>query len=125
MSKKIFEKLDQKKSRDIKVLANFVTIFCRENHRTEVKDIFRAVDDRLVVVLGNESRLLCENCCKLLNHGIAKLLLCPYDPKPMCKKCPTHCYAPGYRERVREVMKFSGLYLVKHGRLDLMVHYLF
>ena len=125
MSKKIFEKLDQKKSRDIKVLANFVAIFCRENHRAEAKDIFRAADDRLVAVLGNKNLLLCEDCRKLLNHGIVKLLLCPYDPKPMCKKCPAHCYAPGYREKVREVMKFSGLYLVKHGRLDLMVHYLF
>jgi hypothetical protein len=41
----------------------------------------------------------------------------------MCKKCPAHCYAPGYRERIREVMRFSGQYLVKHGRLDLIVHY--
>ena len=125
MSKKIFEKFDQKKSRDIKVLANFVAIFCRENHRTEAKEIFTAPDDRLVPVIGNKNLLLCEDCRKLLNHGIVKLLLCPYDPKPMCKKCPKHCYAPGYREKVKEVMKFSGLYLVKHGRLDLMVHYLF
>ena len=44
---------------------------------------------------------------------------------PMCKKCETHCYAPGYRERIREVMRFSGLYMVKHGRLDLMFHYFF
>ena len=74
--------------------------------------------------LARVDLLLCEDCRKLLNHGIAKLLLCPYDPKPMCKKCETHCYAPGYREKVREVMKFSGMYLIKHGRVDLMVHYM-
>ena len=45
--------------------------------------------------------------------------------KPMCKKCSTHCYAPSYQEKIREVMKFSGLYLIRHGRLDLLAHYLF
>ena len=69
--------------------------------------------------------MLCPDCQKLLTHGIAKLLQCTYDPKPMCKKCTTHCYAPGYRERIREVMKFSGLYLVTHGRFDMLMHYFF
>jgi hypothetical protein len=69
--------------------------------------------------------LLCRECTRLLQHGTAKLLLCPYDPKPMCKKCPTHCYAPFYRERVREVMKFSGMHMMKRGRLDMLFHYFF
>ncbi len=122
---KIFDRLDSKKNRDIRVLADFISIFCREKHRAEAKDIFLIKDDRLRQSLGDENLVLCQDCDKLLSHGIAKLLLCPYDPKPMCKKCETHCYAPGYRERVREVMKFSGLYLIKHGRLDLMAHYIF
>jgi len=122
---KIFERLDKKKDKDIRVLANFISIFCRENHQLETKNVFSIKDARLHNSLGNKDLVLCQDCRKLLSHGIAKLLLCPYDPKPMCKKCETHCYAPGYRERVREVMRFSGLYLVKHGRLDLMVHYFF
>jgi len=122
---KIFEGLDKKKDKDIRVLANFISIFCRENHQLETKNVFSIKDARLHNSLGNKDLVLCQDCRKLLSHGIAKLLLCPYDPKPTCKKCETHCYAPGYRERVREVMRFSGLYLVKHGRLDLMVHYFF
>ena len=121
----LFERLDGKKSKDIKVLGNFISIFCRENHVERTKGALLAKDARLHKALGNKKLILCENCRKLLGHGVAKLLLCPYDPKPMCKKCPTHCYAPGYREKVREVMRFSGLYLVKHGRLDLVLHYLF
>ena len=119
---KLFERLDSQKSKDIRVLADFISVFCREKHRDETKNTFPIKEARLHRRL-NHNLLLCQNCNKLLNHGIAKLLLCPYDPKPMCKKCQTHCYAPGYRERIREVMRFSGLYLVKHGRLDLMVHY--
>ena len=122
---KIFERLDNKKSKDIRVLGNFISIFCRENHPAEAKEAFLIKDARLHHILGDKELALCPDCQKLLNHGIAKLLLCPYSPKPMCKKCETHCYAPGYREKIQEVMRFSGLYLVKHGRLDLMIHYLF
>ena len=121
----VFERLDGKKARDIRVLSNFILVFCREKHRAETKAPFPIKDERLHPVLGNKALVLCPDCGKLLSHGIAKLLLCPYDPKPMCKKCETHCYAPGYRERVREVMRFSGWYLIKHGRLDLLAHYLF
>ena len=122
---KIFERLDDKKAKELKVLADFISIFCRENHQAEDKDNFPIKDDRLRQALGDKELVLCQDCTKLLKHGTAKLLLCPYDPKPMCKKCETHCYAPGYREKIRQVMKFSGWYLMKHGRLDLMVHYLF
>ena len=122
---KIFERLDDRKDKDIRVLADFISVFCQENHQAEARDTFPIEDARLRHTLGNKELVLCQDCSKLLSHGIAKLLLCPYNPKPMCKKCATHCYAPGYRKRIREVMKFSGLYLVKHGRLDLMVHYFF
>jgi len=120
----LFEKLDNKKIKDIKVLSQFIGIYCREHHRTEARNAFAVKDERLRSCLGQKDLVLCKDCSKLLNHGIAKLLLCPYNPKPACKKCKTHCYAPGYRERIREVMRFSGLYLVKRGRLDLFVHYL-
>ncbi len=122
---KLLDRLTSKKEKDIRVVADFVAIFCRENHRDVEKSLFISKDERLHLILNGGGTELCTDCTKLLNHGIAKLLQCPHDPKPMCKKCTTHCYAPGYRERMREVMKFSGLYLVKHGRLDLMFHYFF
>ncbi len=122
---RIFERLNDKKARDLRVLGDFISIFCRENHRAEAKGPFPIKDDRLRQSLGGKDLVLCQDCRKLLEHGIAKLLLCPYDPKPMCKKCETHCYAPGYREKMRQVMRFSGKYMIKHGRLDLIVHYLF
>lgn len=117
------DRLNAKKERDIRVLRDFVAIFCREKHPEPAKSVFTMKDERLRDLLGDGAPVLCPDCTKLLSHGIAKLLLCPHNPKPMCKKCETHCYAPGYRERIKEVMKFSGLYLVKHGRLDLMAHY--
>jgi hypothetical protein len=52
-----------------------------------------------------------------------RLIACPYDPKPKCKHCPTHCYKPAMRRRVREVMQFGGMHFVKRGRLDWLVKY--
>jgi hypothetical protein len=119
----LVDRLTKKKARDLKVLRDFVSIYCREKHHSEEKDPFAVKDERLRQALGDSPLHLCAECTRLLNHGTAKLLLCEQDPKPMCKKCKIHCYAPGYREKIRDVMKFSGLYLVKHGRLDLMLHY--
>ena len=120
----LFDRLTSKKEKDIRILTNFVDIYCGQKHRSKERLAFPITDNRLRQVLDNKEPVLCDNCTKLLNHGMAKLLLCTQDPKPMCKHCEVHCYAPGYREQIKEVMKFSGLYLVKHGRLDLLAHYI-
>ena len=112
---KLYERLDNKKAKDLRVLSEFVYVFCRENHRMDDKAVFPVRDGRLRRALSGKHLVLCQDCSELLNHGIAKLLLCPYDPKPACKQCQTYCYAPGYREEIQEVMRFSGMYLVKHG----------
>ena len=122
---KLYERLNDKKTRDISVLSDFIYVFCRENHIKTDKVVFSAKDEKLRRALYDKRLLLCTDCSRLLNYGIAKLLLCPYDPKPSCRKCQTHCYAPGYREKIKEVMRFSGKYLVKHGRFHLLTHYLF
>ncbi len=119
----LYTRLTIKNKRDIRVLANFVYIYCQKNHLDGDKEMFHIADEDLQARLCELS--LCSDCSRLLEHGIAKLSLCPYDPRPSCRKCKAHCYAPGYREKVRQVMRFSGTYLIKHGRLDLLLHYLF
>lgn len=115
--------LDPKVKKDIHVLAKFVNIYCRENHQGAEKLPF-VYKGKNAEELDLPSMELCADCFKLLNHGIVKRSMCPMDPKPACKKCPNHCYHPIYREKVREVMKFSGIYLAKRGRLDMLAHYL-
>ena len=118
----LFARLSRKKIKDIKVLAGFIRIYCHANHDGILRRPFLIKDPQLQAELcGNE---LCIDCERLLEHGMAKLSLCPYEPKPSCRKCPTHCYAPGYRDKVKKVMRFSGTYLIKRGRLDLLLHFL-
>ncbi|MCE5269917.1 nitrous oxide-stimulated promoter family protein [bacterium] len=93
------------KEREFETLKKFVTVYC-ENHHSRA-----------------EGEAVCGDCGELLEYARGRLGKCPYDPKPKCKDCPTHCYNPRYRQRVREVMKFSGMYFVKRGRVDWLVKY--
>jgi len=115
---------DRKLRRDLRTLARFIGLYCRTRHadapRTPV-----TLKTHDVAALNGRPLSLCAECRKLLAHAFVKRTLCPYDPKPMCKKCPTHCYAPRYRAQIREVMRYCGRRLVLRGRLDYLFHLLF
>jgi len=73
--------------------------------------------------IRKKNLMLCLECTRLLGYGLTMRLRCPYNPKLMCKKCTTQCYKSEYKLKIREIMKFSGIYLVKHGRLNMLYHY--
>jgi hypothetical protein len=92
------------KEREYKTLKRFIEVYCRENH-------------------GTQKGTLCDECDELLTYACKRLERCPYDPKPKCKDCKTHCYIEKYRNQIKEVMKFSGIYHVKRGRVDWLIKY--
>jgi hypothetical protein len=52
---------------------------------------------------------LCTACSELLAYAMQRLDRCVFKAdKPTCKVCPVHCYKPEMRERMRQVMIFSG-----------------
>jgi hypothetical protein len=110
--------------RDLKLLATFIRIYCGGRHRDAVKEpvVLRTHD---VAAIHGRPLHLCQACRKLLTHAFMKRTACPLDPKPKCKACPEHCYAPQYRTQIREVMAYSGRRLVLSGRLDYLIHLLF
>jgi len=99
-------KTDRQKAIDkqLKILRRFIEVYCRKNHAMNGKGP-------------------CEDCNDLFIYSQKRLKICPYDPKPKCKECPTHCYKPYYREKIREVMRFSGMHYVKRGRIDWLIKY--
>lgn len=90
--------------RDIEILEKFTSVYCNHHHRTDAGKV-------------------CHDCAELIRYGKNRLEHCPYDPKPACKKCPTHCYEAEQRAKVREIMKFSGIHFVKRGRIDWLIKY--
>lgn len=98
-------KKEKRIKKDAKVLRAFIGAYCRENH--------------------GGGQQLCPDCFELLEYALKRNDKCPLDPKPRCKKCPVHCYKPEMRKRIKEVMKFSGIYYLKRGRLDWVYKYFF
>jgi hypothetical protein len=100
----IFMKKEKQIRKDQKILRRFIGVYCRENHRAEG---------------------LCPDCAALLVYALKRNEKCPLDPKPKCKDCHIHCYKADMRAKMKEVMKFSGIYHIKRGRLDWIFHYFF
>ncbi|MHC4661400.1 MAG: nitrous oxide-stimulated promoter family protein [Planctomycetota bacterium] len=87
-----------------RIFKRFTEVYCEKHH-------------------GTARGIPCPDCRALIDYARRRLEKCPYDPKPKCKNCPTHCYKPKYRELVKEIMRFSGMHFVRRGRIDWLIKY--
>lgn len=110
--------------RDLKTLAMFVGLYCQHHHGDQTREKVELKTHDVDAIAGKELHL-CPECSRLLAHAFVKRSVCPMDPKPQCKHCPHHCYAPKYRQQIREVMKSSGMRLMLTGRVHYLLHLLF
>jgi hypothetical protein len=109
-----------KVQQDLRTLATFIQIFCKgKKHPGRELVALKGFDTS---DLSRKPLHLCPACTKLLHHAIIKRTHCPYDPKPQCKDCTTHCYSKAYRAQIREVMRYSGWRLLLTGRVDYLYH---
>ncbi len=84
-------------------VSKMIRIYCRSKH--EQLDI------------------LCLDCLKLEDYAHKRLENCPFgENKPVCKKCRIHCYKTEYKEKTREVMRFSGPRMLLHHPIDAIKH---
>ena len=76
-------------AREWQTIVAMVGYYCRHHHRTKAA--------------------LCPECQGLLDYAAVRLERCRFGPeKPVCAKCPVHCYQPARRKQVRAVMRYSG-----------------
>ena len=87
----------------LQLVGRFLEVFCSRKHGTREG--------------------LCPECAELAAYARDRLLKCPLHPKPKCKDCAVHCYDRAHRDRMKEVMRFSGMHFVKRGRLDWLLRY--
>jgi len=53
--------------------------------------------------------LLCGQCAALLDYATVRLARCRFGSgKPVCAKCPVHCYQPRMRDGIKQVMRYAG-----------------
>jgi len=117
------DKQERAVKKDISTLASFFQIYCSGVHGSKDKE---KVEGRGILKKYFERQLLlCVECQRHFYYAAVKRILCPYFPKPACKKCPAICYSDGHRQFMRKMMRFSGKYLITRGRIDLIFKYFF
>ena len=78
---------------------------------------------RLYCKRKEKNHQLCSTCKELEEYAHKRLSACKYgEQKTSCKKCPTHCYKKDMREKIREVMRFSGPRMILHHPLKAVRH---
>lgn len=66
---------------------------------------------------------LCAKCAELDAYAQKRLAQCTFGAeKPVCAKCPVHCYKPQMRARITEVMRYAGPRMMKRHPVLGMAH---
>ncbi len=80
---------DKRLAREWRTIAAMIGCYCRDHHAARAG--------------------LCAECQGLLDYAGVRLQRCRFGPeKPVCAKCPVHCYQRARREQVRVVMRYAG-----------------
>ncbi len=81
--------VETKRQREKKTVALMIKLYCRKKHGTKSE--------------------LCPECKALSEYAAMRSDKCPFmESKTFCSNCKVHCYKPDMREKIREVMRFSG-----------------
>ncbi|WP_237040641.1 nitrous oxide-stimulated promoter family protein [Phocaeicola faecalis] len=66
---------------------------------------------------------LCPECQALLEYAHTRLDRCPFgEKKTTCRLCTVHCYKPGMRKRMQEVMRYAGPRMMLHHPIAAIRH---
>ena len=89
--------------REEKTVGAMIHLFCRDRHSGKGE--------------------LCDECGDLLAYARLRLDQCPFGAdKPTCQQCPVHCYQPGKREQMRQVMRYAGPRMILRHPLLAALH---
>ncbi|MGN0656728.1 MAG: nitrous oxide-stimulated promoter family protein [Ruminiclostridium sp.] len=79
---------EKKRLREKRMVTEMIRLYCRKKHGGKV---------------------LCPECSALAEYARLRSDKCPFmAEKTFCSNCRVHCYKPEMREKIREVMRFSG-----------------
>ena len=81
--------IQSKREYEKKVVSQMVELYCRKKHHS------------------NDG--LCEECREVLTYAQERSDNCPFmETKTFCSNCQVHCYKPEMRDKMREIMRYSG-----------------
>ena len=87
------EYTEAKRKKEQLVVEEMIRLYCRKHHEG----------------YGGKNGRLCPACQQLSDYARLRSEKCPFmEQKTFCSCCQVHCYQPEMREKIRQVMRFSG-----------------
>lgn len=85
-----------------------------EDRRQKEKEVVSLMID-LYCQGNHQGKVICQQCQQLKDYACQRVDRCPFmETKTFCSNCRVHCYKPDMRERIREVMRYSGPRMIFH-----------
>ena len=87
--------VQSKREREKRVVSEMIALYCYKKHGTKGK--------------------ICDDCAALKAYAEMRADKCPFmETKTFCSNCKVHCYKADMREKIRQVMRFSGPRMLFH-----------
>ncbi len=95
--------IESKRIKEKKLVSQMIALYCRKKHKTKSG--------------------LCSECAELDEYARQRSDKCPFmETKTFCSNCKVHCYKPEMRQKIREVMRFSGPRMIFHHPITAIRH---
>lgn len=89
--------VSKKREEEQKIVTLMVEVYCRRKHRKE----------------WEKGDKLCSDCQKLRDYACLRTQKCPFmETKTFCSACKVHCYAPDQKDKIKEVMRTAGPWML-------------
>lgn len=88
----------KRRAREERTVSQMIALYCAGNHNDAPRDE--------QAVCGEP---VCASCAELDAYAALRTRRCrKMEVKTSCDACENHCYKPTMRERIRQVMRYSG-----------------
>lgn len=95
--------VESKREQEKEMVSYMIALYCRKKHHSR--------------------NGLCPECQALEEYARMRSDKCPFmETKTFCSNCKVHCYTPPMREKIKEVMRFSGPRMIFHHPIAAVRH---
>ena len=86
---------ESKREKEKRIVGKMIKLYCKKQHKVKSG--------------------LCPECQALKKYAELRSDNCPFmENKTFCSNCKVHCYKKEMREKIRQVMRFSGPRMIFH-----------
>lgn len=86
---------ESKREKEKRIVGKMIKLYCKKQHKVKSG--------------------LCPECQALKKYAELRSDKCPFmENKTFCSNCKVHCYKKEMREKIRQVMRFSGPRMIFH-----------